>query len=174
MSFATRFFAQVRDAQSLKKSASAASVLAILSLSACDSYWWTRGQPPAPSELVKRAAESFDAELAKNQQSRAELASKAKDLKLLLVTIADQSGKAGTSRVLVSSLRDASQKFLGIEDSLSIESRPAFAELSGQLRRLTADVEKSSSVDAAVVETFVSRSLFLLSNELTVPAPTYL
>ena len=174
MSAASKLSRALRSPNTVRRSVVTAAAIAALSLSACDSYWWTRGQPPAPSDLVKRASDSFDAELAKNAQARSDFAPKAKELKALLVTIAQQSSHRDAAEQIVPTLREASQTFLGIEDSLSIGSRPAFAELSGQLRRLTADVEKTSSVEATVVETFVSRSLFLLSNELTVPAPAFL
>ena len=154
-----------------------AIVVPALSLSGCDSYWWTRGQPPATGELVQRATAAFDDHLQNAEKSRPDLVSAAKDARGALLALAQAVRTAsanGKAAVDPAAIEAVNQKLVPIEHSLSIGSRPAFAELSGQIRHLSQQANEGQALSAPAVETVVSRTLFLLANELTGPPPTFL
>ena len=63
--------------------------------------------------------------------------------------------------------------FMDMEGKLSIGSRAAFGELSGQLRVFIAAASEGESVDSSALGLFTARTLFFLANELSVPGPNF-
>lgn len=151
-------------------------ILSLISLSACSEYWWTRGQPPSVESLVSRANDRLERALASNSESRAQLAPLAKDIKTELLSafqiLAFDSNLRENSQ-LIAHLEKAREDFINLEGKLSFGSRPAYGELSGQFRAFegTISPDDRSKLSFSSFGLFVSRTLFFLANELSVPAP---
>lgn len=146
-------------------------VLLATTVSGCDSYWWTRGQPPATGELVQKAALAFDEQLKVSESARPDIAAAAKNAKAALLQLASS---ARSSRGDGAAFDVVAQSLAPLENSLSMGSRPALAELTGQFRVFAQQAHAGQDLNAPAVETLVSRALFLLASELSVPAPTFL
>ena len=133
----------------------------ILLTSGCTEYWRTRGQAPSVEALVERAQDRLST--AEKSSDREKIKQTAKDLEKNLV--AAYRGK--DSSEIKQQLAQASESFATLEGKLSYGSRPAYGELSGQLRAL-ANAEKAKR---PAVGLFAARTLFFLADELSVPAP---
>lgn len=145
----------------------------LTSLTGCDRYWWTRGQPPSSEELLSRATAGFDEQVTISNESRKDIAQTTKDLRDHLITASKHVSRPENLRPLREELATVEDLFNQLQQRVSIESRAPIAELSGQLRAIQTKSEKGEVVEPAVFELFASRTLFLLANELTVPPPPF-
>lgn len=150
--------------------------LALPVLGGCDfDYWWSRGQPPAPSKVLDRSITRLNDELTRTPRS--ELQPLATQIKEELLRAANAlKGESSLSPKadapsFVDALEKTSAQFQALEGKLSWGSRPPYGELSGQLRALTEDARKGVNIDAPAFEIFAAHTAFFLANELTVPAP---
>ena len=157
-------------------------ILVLLPFSGCDlGYWWQRGQPPGVETILERSTNRLSEALElTNGQQRNQVAGIAKQLQATLDSIYSTNPNPSLSNPaqnkplsLDQSLDSAKNSFLQLEGKLSIGSRAAFSELSGQLRRF---IEKSSSEENFNYDAFglfAARTMFFLSRELMVPAPNF-
>ena len=150
--------------------------LSLLTLSACNEYWWTRGQPPSAKELVLRAEDRFNLSINERAQTRADFAPSAQKLKSSLLQTLEASYKNDKSKndnSLKESVKATEMSFIELEGKMSIGSRAAYGELCNQIRAFASKADAGENVDPSAFELFTSRSIFFLANELKVPAPTF-
>ncbi len=144
------------------------------SLPGCSEDWWTRGQPPSVDTLINRSQGRLKAAISSRRSERGRAAELSANIEEALSS-AIQAAKEGKNTVTVASLEKAKSAFVDIESQLSIGSRPAYAELSGELRRLvsvtTSGTAQAQAPAFRVVGLFVARTFFFLENELTMPQP---
>lgn len=145
----------------------------IVSTTACSEYWWTRGQPPSIETLVERSHERFNETLAKRGSFRPSLAKISSDLEKSLGTTyhAVQPQASAHNIDLVQELEHGRNLLLDLEPELSIGSRAAYGELSGQMRTFLARVAEGKSLSPEIFGLFNARICFFLANELEVPGP---
>lgn len=134
-----------------------------LSFVGCSEYWWSRGQAPSVESLVNRASER----LSSNAARRPDVYPSFKKVQEALI-----SAYEGESRQkVVANLDRADEAFSELGRKLSYGSRPAYGELSGQLRALRTQVSEQEKVEKSTIGLFTARTLFFFADELTVPAP---
>ena len=141
----------------------------LLLLTACNEYWWTRGQPPSVKDLLQRANIRFTE--SSDSQLRSDFLPQAQKLKDLLVNSVDQHGK--NEQDTLNALKSVESEFIALEGKISIGSRAAYGELSNQMRSFIEIQESKKDFDSSAYTLFASRSIMFLANELKVPAPTY-
>ena len=143
----------------------------------CDTgYWWSRGQPSGVSELIQRSSERLAESVATHGPARENLSGIAvhtsKALEKALQNIG--SGAGGNQLVQLSSeLKIARDSFMKMEGLISIGSRAAFSELSGQLRKFTNSAKEGQAVNPEAFGLFHARTQFFLARELMVPPPNF-
>ena len=147
--------------------------------SACSEYWWTRGQPPAVSTLLKRQQETLEASLDQYAEQRPALAKSSKEVQLKLLAILE-SGAKGQTQSLPEQFSALVGIFHSLEAEVSFGSRAAISELSGQLRAFSTAAAASGSpaaemrLDPEAFGLFSARTFAFLANELKVSAPSVL
>jgi hypothetical protein len=146
------------------------SLLFVLSLNACSEYWWTRGQPPASSEILSRAKSRVIEVHQDLPSERPEIYTLADSLSNEFNIITSEGTK---SNQLSSSFMRIEEVLYSLEGKLSYGNRPPLQELSGQFRALK---EKGLTVGfenlpKESLRLFGARVLFMLSSEMKVPAP---
>ena len=140
-------------------------LVSVLCLTACTEYWWTRGQPPAVSTLYARAKSQLNLAHNENPYNRGPVIKISSQLQSSLSRALNSLHKGEISEKALSSSR---QSFIEIERHLSMGSRPAYGELTGQFRVMTKDKEALSPL---AFELFTARVYLFLASELSVPAP---
>lgn len=135
-------------------------------LSGCTEYWWQRGQPPGVEKLLKRSQERLASSLTSGATQRPDVAPVAEQIQTSLNAALSAVAKGEDAKGHLSGAADA---FLALEGKLSPGSRPAYGELSGQLRVFNAGAPGSPEDVSAALGLFAARTFFFLSNELTVP-----
>ena len=138
------------------------TVIIFTTLNSCSEYWWTRGQPPSPSEILKRAQSRVEENKEKYSDKRPEISKIAEKI------VSETSSLS--SENLTDALNTLENTFTGLEGQLSYGSRPPFNELSGQLRAMKEN-SKNGTVSEEAVKLYFARVLFFLSSEMRVPAP---
>lgn len=128
---------------------------------------WNRGQTPAPDTLLKRANEQFESTFHLRAAERHAVArSFVSGVSVLNNAVkAHRDGKRPSAEL--ARLRTI---FLELEGNLAYGSRPAFGELSGQLRVLIERVRAKEDLGPEL-ELFAARTIFLWSSDLNSPAP---
>jgi hypothetical protein len=147
--------------------------LLLVSTTACSEYWWTRGQPPSSQELFERKSLALIEAQKMDTYKRSDLVEISELVHSSLEkAINARSNKPGE---LQGALQETAQHFLSLEGKLSIGSRAAFGELNGQLRSFLnqASATGTTGVNKPALVLFSARTLSLLSNELSVPAPNF-
>jgi len=142
----------------------------LLSTTACSEYWWSRGQPPSTSELFERKQISLEQSIQKDPFKRSIVIKHSEVLSSAL----DQAVKSfGSKDAFDKALNISQEQFIALEGKVSIGSRAAFGELSGQLRTFAQANEKGSKIDKAAFTLFSARTLSFLASEISVPAPNF-
>jgi len=136
-------------------------VISISSLSACNEYWWTRGQPPSASELLQRAQDRVVEIKKEYHNKRPNITTTAERLSTDLENL--------NTETLPSIAINLEKDFMQMEGKLSYGNRPPFNELNGQLRAMKSTGYSSMDMDSAKL--YFARVLFFLSTEMKVPAP---
>ena len=136
------------------------SLMLILSTSACNEYWWTRGQAPSPSELLKKASSRVSETHSESSYKREEIYTVAK-------SIIDSI--SNSSEYSVETLSSVEENFRTLEGKLSFGNRAPFGELHGQLKNFINNKNKNANTEALTL--YFARVLFFLSSEMKVPAP---
>lgn len=152
-------------------------VLGLISLGAYfalnqDGYWWTRGQPPSTSELLSRANDRY--EDTKNDRMEAREASiEIFDMAIegLVTTVQLLDSSSGDSTSIKAVLETIGDNFRMLEGKLSLGSRVAHGELSGQLRAFISAAEAGEQIDTSSFKLFSARTIFFFQRELLMPRP---
>ncbi len=138
----------------------------LLTLSACNEYWWTRGQPPSTTELLNRASLRVEEASSSSKEDRKEILEITNSIlsssKFLL-----EEDKLDTNKANLL-LSDLEKSFKSLEGKLSYTNRPPFNELSGQLRAFKSS---NTEIDKSALTLYTARVLFFLSSEISVPKP---
>jgi hypothetical protein len=142
------------------------ALLLLINLSACSEYWWTRGQPPATSTIYSRAEARFDSVVGESKTNVPELTNLALSIKKSLDDVVGNSPK--NSKAISEALNRTTNDFIKLDNNISYGSRPAYGELSGQLRSLNRIVQSGEMPKSYQLNLFAARSLFFLSDELSV------
>jgi hypothetical protein len=139
-------------------------------LNACSEYWWTRGQPPASSEILVQAQKRVEEVKVELPTERPEIQKYADLLSMEFQSItSDQL----TSENMQQSFSKIEEILISLEGKLSYGNRAPLQELSGQFRALK-NMGLSSGFENLPKESlrlFGARVLFMLSSEIRVPAP---
>lgn len=145
----------------------------LVCLQGCNGYWWTRGQTAGPDALFSRAQAQLETSRSKNIFNRRSLSDISVTIENSLIDAVSlaRSG-AGLPEPLTASLEPAVQGLMRLEGLLSPTARPAYAEISGQLRELIRAAKKGDGVSSETLALFSARTLFLLADELSIPPPT--
>lgn len=146
-------------------------LVAIVALSGCDKSWWNRGQPPSVGTLVERSQQDLRNALAKYRADRNDIATNAEQIGTDLGAAVKAANQGSPKAQVLDPLHKATTEMIALENHLSIGSRAAYGELSGQLRLLVEKLEQGEDPNAEAIGLYSSRVLFFLANELTVPAP---
>lgn len=145
--------------------------LVIVSTSGCTEYWWTRGQPPSVAELMARSQKSLAEKRKMHGQVRSEvgLASEQIELSLQQAVSLVQTNAAATE--VAEQLSVAEQAFMNLDPVVSVGSRAALGELSGQLRVMSQQSKDGVLPAYKSIGLFTARCFNFLANELVMPAP---
>lgn len=154
-------------------------LLLIFLCAGCSEYWWTRGQPPANDTLLKRSGERLETALSMRGEYRPELAPLARSIRSNLELVRSSLGQAARSTEQApegsnaGGMQALEKDFISLESKLSAGSRPAYAELAGQLRAFTSQLTSNDGLNENGFNLFSARVQFFLASELDVP-PTSL
>lgn len=146
-------------------------LLLVSSLSGCTHEWWTRGQPPAVSEIVARAEQRLNDAVTANASTRQDFIPLAKDLRQSLLGSLGAVRDGLPAAQQMTSLGDCRNSFIKLEQSLSPGSLAAYGELSGQMREFERSAREGHPVTHQSFELFSARTMFFLASELSAPAP---
>lgn len=148
-----------------------AFILSLLGMVGCNEYWWTRGQPPSVKELVERAQDRFNSTVEERALARSDFAPAAQKLRNALIQALHATSKSG--HISKDLIKDVEVSFIEMEGKLSVGSRAAYGELCNQIRAFANKVELGEQLDSSAFGLFASRSIFFLTSELKVPAPSF-
>lgn len=130
-------------------------ILSVLfAFSSCTDYWWSRGQAPAVEELLSRSERKLDNAVIEHSTRRKEFAAIAEEVKLALLGSIEDRSKVSS----------ANKSFLKLEGRISYGSRPAYGELSGQLR-VFENKSGTKNFPKEAFTLYVSRVFDFLANE---------
>lgn len=139
----------------------------------CSEYWWTRGQTPSVKTLVTRAESDFENAKSRFSTTRPDLFPAAAEIRDALTGALAIAERGGGTRQVATLVEACINDFVQLEGKLSIGSRAAFGELSGQLRVIATNATEGKDIEYAPLGLFTARTLFFLANELSVPQPAF-
>ena len=148
------------------------ATLLLGSTTGCNEYWRTRGQPPSVDKLLERSQERLTESRMLHEAERVEVSKISTQIEGALTSALKQVESSDNS-VLLGSLQEASDSFIALEGKVSIGSRAALGELSGQLRRFSNQASQGEPLQKSAFGLFTARTMFFLANELSVPAPNF-
>jgi hypothetical protein len=90
---------------------------------------------------------------------------------MLDATLRDISSKKPSDQIAIN-LQSLEKQYLNLSGKLSIGSRPAFAELSSQLRAMSESYGKGQAVTTEAATLYAARTKMLLASEMAMAAPT--
>ena len=137
----------------------------------CSEYWWSRGKAKTPEMLLAAGRERLAGIQANPPYVRSDIAQSVADIRCSLeMAVADveTSQDDGTAAAELIGFREDFRK---LEGKLSIGSRAAYGELSGQLRGMITAAEKGQRPEKEAFALYASRVMFFLADELAVPMP---
>jgi len=139
-------------------------------------YAWSRGQPAGVSDLIQRSSDNLASSITSHGPAREKFSglavSTSKALQSALGSIGSGSN-SGSLGELSNQLKSARSSFMAMEGLVSIGSRAAFSELSGQLRNFAAKAKEGQSISPKAFGLFHARTQFFLARELMVPPPNF-
>jgi hypothetical protein len=163
----------------IARSSALAAVLSLnLIFCGCTEYWWTRGQPPSVENLISRSRAKLLEARGSRADARRNVSRISQDLEkslLAAVLVIQREDPEGSSpqAELLESLESAANAFIALEGTVSIGSRAALGELSGQMRSFATLASQGKPLAFPAFGLFTARTLFFLANELSVPAPSF-
>ena len=146
-------------------------LLAAAPLGGCNEYWRSRGQPPSVTTLLTRSSANLEQNVANFGKSRAEVVPVFQEINASLDSVVDLARKNSAPETLTPQFEKLAGTFIGLEEKLSLGSRPAYGELSGELRALAADNREKKRTNPSTIGLFAARTKNFLASELSVPAP---
>ena len=141
----------------------------VLGLTACSDESWSRGQAPSVSTLIQSANQRLSKTIDRDPAGRPELGSISKNIQASMVAALDVAKRRGPHRELSDKLTQAQKHLLKLEDMLTPGSKPAYGELSGQLRTTLADNASGRRITYARLGLLTARTLSFLADELNIP-----
>lgn len=147
-------------------------LLFTLSSTGCTEYWWTRGQPPSVSEMIARAQTKLTASRKKHGTHREKVGAASEQIELSLHQAVVLVQGTGTTADVAEQLSVTEQAFIELDTNVSVGSRAALGELSGQLRNLSKNVNNGTMPEFTNIGLFTARTLSFLASELEMPKPT--
>lgn len=145
-------------------------VFTVFSFSACTDYWWSRGQPPSVAQLYSRAEAKLNTALVEEKARRKDIFKQVTSIKANLgqaYSLAKQNKNSAVS----SQLEIVLNSFYDLEEKLSYGSRPAYGELSGQLRTIKNSLQFNKKLNVSALGLFTARTFFLLADEMRSLSP---
>lgn len=134
----------------------------LLTTASCSDYWWSRGEVPSPKDLYNKSEAKLQTFIHDNSKKRAEIASISSQMISALSSVIELESDKKDSNILHSI-----EIFSNLDGIISYGSRPAYAELAGELRAFASQArEKKLSKEAFLL--YSSRVFDFLSNELSV------
>ena len=134
-------------------------------------FWWERGQPRSPQNQLVLAEDRLNKSLSKNGAGRKDVEASFNELtKTLDATVSDVSSNKPTDQI-EAHLLTLEKQYLAVSGKLSIGSRPAFAELSSQLRSIHDSYAGGTPVDVEAVKLYAARTKMLMASELKMQPP---
>ena len=143
--------------------------LAIFSLSSCTEYWWTRGQPPSVSELLSQSQSRLENAISTSDSANATV-KMSKDIENGLLKVVSSLEEKNSVSEVRSSLYSLANNFYALDGNLTMGSRAAYGELSGQLRSFVSKIENGSVPSPQTFGLFTARTLNFLASELNAAA----
>lgn len=137
----------------------------------CTEYWWTRGQPPSVAELMARSQKKLSDSRARYGVKRAEVGAISEQVELSLQQAVALVRSDAATKDIAEQLSVAEQAFIQLDPIVSVGSRAALGELSGQLRAMNASVNRGVLPEYKSIGLFTARTMSFLANELVMPAP---
>lgn len=135
----------------------------------CSEYWWSRGQPPRPQDLITRSVHTFREVQARRHNARPVFLAKAEALErnLLEAVVAlkrpSATGDQGDLRLSIAKVQDS---FAELEGSLSFPSRPAYGELMRQSLAYLDKIKGGEVPYPPTFEMFAARTINFLAREM--------
>lgn len=148
-----------------------ASCLAAASTTGCSEYWWQRGQPPSVSTLLARSNDRFASAKQDYADARKDIVPAFTELNQNLDGVVELISKKAGGPALTPRFESLAQSFLALEGKLSPGSRPAYGELSGQLRAFMEDSSANKPLSFPPFGLFAARTKSFMASELSVPPP---
>ncbi len=145
--------------------------LLLLSFSGCSEYWWQRGQPPSVSQLLARSSSNFSSAQSNYGSQRGDVSPTFKEINEALDRLTALATKQAPANLSSGDFGVLISKFIQLEGKLSIGSRAAYGELSGQLRAFAQDASTNNSIPYPAFGLFAVRTKNFLASELSVPSP---
>ena len=145
--------------------------LLLCGTTACSEYWWQRGQPPSVDTLLARSSANLQDAEGKYASQRPDVLSQFRELDSSLDKVVQFARTNSEQGEYSGQLELLSQQFMQLEGKLSIGSRAALGELSGQLRSFISDKKSNQHLTYGTVGMFAARTKNFLASELSVPAP---
>lgn len=140
-------------------------------LSSCSDYWWNRGQPESSATLLAKSQDRYASAATAHANKRPDIAADFNSLQKKLLSAVTSVNKNDSSKA--QNLNDVKNSFIALEGKLSVGSRAAYGELSGQLRSFVEKTEKGEDVQASAFSLFAARTIFFMSREIATPGPTF-
>ena len=138
----------------------------------CTEYWWSRGKAPSVHKLVERAELRLNQRVSEQSTVRPNVAKLGTQIRTQMTGILETLKQdSSPDESLSAAFNELRASFIKLEEKLSIGSRAAYGELSGQLRSWHDKLKNSEPVSQEAFGMFTARTLFFLANELEVPAP---
>ena len=146
--------------------------LSLLSLSSCE-YWWSRGQLPSVEKLVEDSITRLEQNESLYKESRPELLAHTKNIRSSIARLLNTVSSSKQNSELLKEMIVFRKLFMELEGKVSIGSRAALGELSGQLRNFVQDANNGKNLEYEPFGLFASRTMRFLSDELAVPKPNF-
>lgn len=141
------------------------------SVTGCSEYWWTRGQPPSVAEQMAKAQKRLIDSRQQRGASRAAVGAASEQIELSLHQAVALVRSNAPAEQVVEQLAVTEQAFLQLDQTISVGSRAALGELSGQLRVISATAKDGVLPPYPSIGLFTARVFSFLANELVMPAP---
>ena len=142
----------------------------LIAFSGC-ADWWSRGQPPSVETLISRKKSQLISTRKVRGTERKKVADISVKIETDILKTLSASSNAASSEESLAGLLKLREHFMALEGIVSVGSRAALGELSGQLRRFTENARNDRAPEYPAFGLFAARTFSFLENELVVPAP---
>lgn len=144
-------------------------LLMILAFSGCSEEWWSRGQIPAPHNLLHRSEIRLDEASFTYAESRTEDIPAFMLLSEALRKTSFAIQERDTEVSINQTFDDLSKSFLSLEGKLSVTSRVPYSELCLQLNAFADQARRGKGLSSPAFQIFAARTNMFLARELSSP-----